>query len=127
MRLWALGYFVFIASIVILADAGLLMGAVTLIHSIPWGDKVGHLVLASGLGFFANVWLREPFVQLAGVRVQRANLALFPAVLVEEVSQRWIPGRTFDLRDLAADLIGLVIGSALAIAWCRRRAQRLPT
>lgn len=121
MRVAGIAYFATILLIVVLADIGGLLSTLTYVHAIPWGDKALHLILATGLGFFANVIPRKPFVRLGGVRVQRANLVLFPAVLAEEVSQHWIPGRTFDLRDLAANMLGLLIGSALAAGWARRQ------
>jgi VanZ family protein len=125
MRLAGIAYFGAILLIVVLADAGELLHTLTYVHSIPWGDKALHLVLATGLGFFVNVIPKEPFVVVHGQRVQRGSLFVFPAVIAEEVSQRWIPGRTFDLRDMAANLIGLTIGAGIALA--RERRQRAPT
>lgn len=114
MRILGALYLAAVLVIVLLADSGELLGTLTLVHSVWWGDKALHFLFATGLGFFVNAIPREPFVKLGALTVQRANLALFPAAIAEELSQRWIPGRTFDLRDLAANLIGLTLGSALA-------------
>jgi hypothetical protein len=111
MRFVGLAYFAAIAVIVVLADLGTIGVWIDRIHSVPLGDKALHLVLAAGLAFFANA-----------MRIPRANLVLFPAVMLEELSQRWIPDRTFDLLDMAADVIGLTLGSAIAIGWMRRQA-----
>ncbi len=68
-------------------------------------------MLATGLGFFARVLLRG----------QPVSLMIVPAVALEELSQRWIPYRMFDVGDLAADVAGVLVGTGLAIAWARRR------
>lgn len=123
MRTLAVAYLAAILLIVALADSGELLGTLTYVHSVWWGDKALHFLFATGLGFFVNAIPREPFVKLGALTVQRANLLLFPAVIAEELSQRWIPGRTFDLRDLAANLLGLTLGSALA--WRMAQRQRI--
>jgi hypothetical protein len=68
------------------------------------------------------------FLRFAVVRVQPARRALGVAVLLaalygatDELHQRFVPGRSADPFDWAADVVGAVAGAALASAFLRRR------
>ena len=82
-------------------------------------DKGVHGLLYLVLGFLAVRALlsrRAPVWQL---------LVLLVAVLIfgalDEVHQRFIPGRTADPRDWVADAVGSVVGMAAGIFGVRRR------
>ena len=72
-------------------------------------DKVGHLALYGGLSFFGVAFVsrgrRWPFV-----------MGLLVAATLEEVSQRAFPTRTFDLGDLAMNVLGISLFGAAAAA-----------
>ncbi len=80
-------------------------------------DKVGHLVLYGGLSFFGVALFgrarRWPFL-----------ICLLVAATLEEVSQRAFPTRTFDLGDLAMNLIGIAVFGAAAAATLAARGRR---
>ncbi len=82
-----------------------------------WADRHGvvrNVVAFFGLGLACAV--------LLGLRVRLfVWLAVFGTAI--EVAQIWIPGRTFDLRDIAATLAGLAL--AWLAAWSARGAARL--
>jgi hypothetical protein len=42
----------------------------------------------------------------------------------DEFHQRYVPGRTPDLKDLAADACGALVGALAHAAWRRRRSRR---
>jgi VanZ family protein len=104
MRVLAVLYVALLLAIVALADLGAIGPIVRLVHAIPCLDKVAHLVFATVLG---------GVVEAATGARGRALGIVAPVVLIEELSQRWVPGRTFDLLDLAADGAGLVLGTWL--------------
>lgn len=111
MRGAALVYGAFLLAIVALADVGVLAPLVQGIHRVPLGDKLAHLVLATGLGFFAAVLAPRPALG----RVPTSTTFVLAVASLEELSQRWVAGRTFDLVDLAADVIGIATGTVLAL------------
>ena len=89
--------------------------------AFPGADKLVHLTLYGVLGALIaralgpeRAW-RSLWQILAGV-------ALFAAA--DEWHQRFIPGRSADPRDFAADLTGAVVGYAAAIYFLRRRASQ---
>ena len=106
MRVLALLYVALLLAIVALADLGAIGPIVRLVHAVPCMDKVAHFVFATLLGAIVE----------AATRSRGRALALVtPVVLLEELSQRWVPGRTFDLLDLAADGAGLALGTWLVV------------
>lgn len=115
MRLLAAGYIALLLSLVVLADVGILGGLVRAVHAIPAMDKVAHFAFALVLG---------GLLEGASGRRGVAMLAAVPVVLAEETSQLFVPGRTFDLLDLAADGVGLAMGTALVVAVRARSTRR---
>lgn len=113
MRVVLVVYVALLLGIVGLADLGALGPVIAWVHDVPLMDKVGHAVFALLLGAIVEGTTRSR---------GRALLLVAPVVLAEELSQRWVPGRTFDLFDLAADAAGLAVGTWLA--WRFGRARR---
>ncbi len=80
-----------------LATAGRLP---TTVFRAPF-DRIGHLVAYGGLGFFGVARFgRDRFFRVVAVLIVAATL--------EELSQRAFPTRTFDLGDLAMNIVGIV-------------------
>ena len=77
-----------------------------------FADKAAHFGFYGVMGFLCALWRRE-----VGTPARRAVLEalLFVAGTgaVDEVHQNWIPGRSAELLDWAADMLGGGIG-----AWC---------
>ena len=99
---WA---WLFFAQVALVVGASLLATTghfpVTLFQRSPF-DKMGHLLVYGGLAFFA--------VAFFGQR-HRWNVIIWLLVLatLEELSQKALPRRTFDLGDLAMNIIGISI------------------
>lgn len=108
-RVLPLLYIAFILTMVVLADTGTIGFFVQWVHAVPYGDKVCHLLFAWGLGFAVDHRFGRD-VKLRSLTLRTTPFWLCPIVALEEFSQRFIPGRTFDLGDLLADGIGLTLG-----------------
>lgn len=115
MRLLATAYVALLLLLVALADVGVLGGLVRAVHAIPAMDKLAHFAFALVLG---------GLLEGASGRRGIAMLAAIPFVLAEETSQLVVPGRTFDLLDLAADGVGLAVGTVLVVMLRARRRSR---
>jgi VanZ family protein len=81
-------------------------------------DKLGHLTLYGGLSFLAVAFFGR-------ARRWPVVICLLVAATLEEVSQRAFPTRTFDLADLAMNVVGISVFGAAAASE-RWRARRLP-
>jgi VanZ family protein len=106
-------------SLVILASVLATTGhfPVTALSRAPF-DKLGHLLAYGGLSFFA--------VAFFGRRRRWWVIAcLLVAATLEELSQRAFPRRTFDLGDLAMNIVGIwAFGTASARRLRGSRRQR---
>ncbi len=122
VRALALLYAAALLSIVALADVGTLGPLVRGLHAVPMGDKVAHLVLATMLGYLAAAFPGAPRLSIGSMRIPIAVPFVVLVATLEEISQQFIPGRTYDLRDLAADFLGIAIGTALALRRARAAA-----
>jgi VanZ family protein len=78
--------------------------------SFPGADKVAHFGFYGVAGFLFVLWRRE-----VGTGAARAVVwaAIFAALLgaVDEIHQQWIPGRSMDFLDWAADFAGGTAGA----------------
>jgi VanZ family protein len=118
--------------------AALWAGAILTVSSIPnphmggnlfpGCDKVAHLIEYSILGGLLGFWVVGG--GRAGgsrPRVRRAAWLVAAAILfggLDEVHQRWIPGRTMDFWDFSADAVGCVFGFVVSKRWLLRRHER---
>ena len=91
----------------------------------PGADKGVHWILYFVLGILsARAVLADRNARVGELVAVFAAIILFAAI--DEVHQYWIPGRTVELRDWAADAIGSFCGITLALVLARRRAPRSP-
>lgn len=73
-----------------------------------YADKVLHMILIGSLAFWLNFRLPDWQLQMGRLRLPIAVVLPFALAAAEEVMQSWSPLRTFDLVDLASDLVGLL-------------------
>jgi VanZ family protein len=90
------------------------------VPALPGGmsDKTAHALLYAGLGFLVARALtggrtRHVTIWLALGTV----LAVTLYGLTDETHQLFVPHREFDLRDLAADMVGASMGTAVQWLW----------
>ena len=75
--------------------------------SWPYSDKVLHVVLMGGLSFWLNLGLRGRTLRIGWWLLPVAIAIPFAVAFAEECLQSLSPLRTFDLLDLACDLLGM--------------------
>ena len=102
-----LGFFIFILFIIYLADSADHNFAFRLIGHIPYGDKAMHALLYGTMALFLNYGLNYRSFKT----VQLGAIIVLVFATLEEITQYWIPSRTFDLVDLLADFIGVILFS----------------
>lgn len=82
----------------------------------PGADKVAHLVLFAVPSALVVILSRRWFLT--------AVVFGLHAVASELIQAQFVPGRTGDLADLAADLVGVAVGVVVGLWWIRREASR---
>ena len=134
--LYPLGFFIFISYIIFLADTADYNFAFHVVGQIPYGDKICHALLYGVMAFLLNYGLDFRRVRLlthfpVWIKIQASISFIFKGALanapylgsiivltfasLEECSQYYIPSRTFDLWDLGADFIGVVLFSMIRV------------
>jgi len=94
------------------------------ISDIPYGDKIGHFGLMGMLSLMVNLALRARGIRIWKLNYLLGSLIVAAVVLIEEVSQIFISGRTFDTGDLWFDFAGIFVFGEIARLVCRRRLKR---
>ncbi len=79
-------------------------------------DKVGHFLAYGGVMFWFCLVYRRPYTRLAYA------LALIAMGIAIEYIQRWTGYRSFEVYDMVADALGVLLGWAVALAvpWTHR-------
>ena len=108
-----LGFFIFIAFIIYLADTADHNFAFRVIGHIPYGDKLMHGLLYGVMALLLNYGLKFKSYKFLSFDVQVGAMAVLVFATIEEISQYWIASRTFDLLDLLADFVGVILFSLI--------------
>ena len=127
MKLLASLFAAFIIGVIALANTGQLGPYFGWVNKIPAGDKLGHLILMGTLCLLVNLALSCRSARLGGWSLPLGTLVISTLVLLEEFSQIFIPTRSFDLVDLAADALGISLATLAALRLHKRRSPQEPT
>jgi hypothetical protein len=106
-----LTFFGFISWIIYIADTQKHHIIFVWTKSIPYGDKVGHVMLYGMLALLLNYALRFKTIRLLGFNMQIGALAVLTFASIEELTQYYFPYRTVDIYDIYADIVGVVLFS----------------
>ncbi|PCJ22053.1 MAG: trypsin [Gammaproteobacteria bacterium] len=111
--------FAFICWVILQANAGANTVFFNIVAALPYGDKLGHIMLYGVLTLLLNIALGFKIISLAKVKVSvAASLVLFFSV-GEEITQAFIPNRNFDILDLIADGVGILLFNGLSIRYVK--------
>ena len=75
--------------------------------AFPYADKLAHFLLIGSATFLLNLSLQNRTIAWLGRKWLLGSLIVFILITLEEFSQRFIPGRSFDLLDLTANCAGI--------------------
>jgi hypothetical protein len=114
VKILTLCYIFILAAVIFIANKKSTRYLLDFIGHIPYGDKLGHFFLMGGLSFLINLLLPARTVGFGRLRILLGSLLVLSVVTIEEFSQLFIRGRTFDWTDLVADLAGIIIFGELA-------------
>lgn len=112
-------FFLFVAGIIVGSNLGLLLGITNWVNDLPFGDKWGHLVLIGMLTFLLNHALSGRQVKVGRLKILLGGTIVAVAMTLEEISQMWMPLRTFDLIDLSANYLGIALAG---LPWWNTKA-----
>ena len=90
------------------------------VRKVPFGDKIGHFLLMGMFSFLLNFSFNAKTVRLWLFKYLLGSLIVFGLVTLEEFSQIFVRGRTFDFTDLIFDYAGIFIFGEIARLICRK-------
>lgn len=91
------------------------------VGTIPYGDKVGHFLLMGVFSFLLNLVLNAKTTRFWKIEILFGSLIVLIVVTIEEISQIFVSGRTFDWSDLVFDYLGIFLFGRLAQGLCRKK------
>jgi VanZ family protein len=86
-------------------------------------DKAAHIIEFTVLGFFLSLGAFNAFSFPAGVKAVLVFFTGLPLGLLDELHQRFVPGRTSALDDAAADAAGIIAGILIYLVLAKRRKR----
>ncbi|MBA3600789.1 MAG: VanZ family protein [Acidobacteria bacterium] len=114
IKILAVIYIFILAGIIVLADVRQTQFLFSFIRSLPFGDKIGHFFLMGIFSLLVNLALSAKTVQLWKFKYLLGSLIVSAIVTLEEFSQIFVRGRTFDAGDLIVDFAGIVFFGEIA-------------
>jgi polysaccharide biosynthesis protein VpsQ len=121
MKILLVVYIFILAVIIFLASQKGTRYMLNFVGNIPYGDKLGHFLLMGGFSFLLNLVLNARSFRLWKFNYLLGSLIVSVVVTIEEISQKFVAGRTFDWGDLVFDFLGIFIFGELARFICRRK------
>ena len=119
-----MGVFVVTVVSTVMADLGWYNPLERLANKLPWGDKVGHFLLAGGLAFSLNLILRARKLMNAWFAVYWSDVIIGTLAVLEEASQNFFPARSVSLSDLTAGLLGIILMNRIAALLIQRHSVK---
>jgi VanZ family protein len=116
-------YIFILAFIIFLADRRGTRYMLNFVGNIPYGDKLGHFCLMGGFAFLLNLVLNARTFKLWKFRYLLGSLIVLIVVTLEEISQIFVSGRSFDWSDLVFDYLGIFLLGELARFILKRKAN----
>jgi polysaccharide biosynthesis protein VpsQ len=90
---------------------------------IPFYDTIGHFVLVGLAAFFGHLALNKRRINCLNFSLPLAPSLVVICSGIDELLQRLSPNRSFDLTDLAANLIGILFFYWLAERWNLKKSS----
>jgi polysaccharide biosynthesis protein VpsQ len=121
MKILLVVYVLILAAIIFLADRRGTRYLLNFVGNIPYGDKLGHFLLMGGFSFLLNLVLDAKTFRLWKFRYLLGSVIVLVIVTLEEISQMFVAGRSFDWGDLVVDFLGIFLLGELARFICGRK------
>lgn len=78
-------------------------------NGIPFFDKIAHFLLSGLLSFLVNLVAKAKTAKLWKIRYLLGSIIVLTVVTLEELSQLFLVGRTFDSGDILSSFLGIFI------------------
>lgn len=100
----------FVLSLVLLTIPGSDLPEVGFFSSIPYFDKWVHIGMFAIFTYLLGAAIYKSFQQDRKLLLWAAVAGVVYGIAMEFVQKYWIPNRSFDFGDIAADTVGCLLG-----------------
>lgn len=114
-------FFAFILFIIYSADTKTPNIFISFTRTIPLGDKLGHFFLFGVLTLLLNFAFKLKKITIAKLKIYTGASLVSIFVILEELSQGFLPSRTLSFGDLTADFVGISLFSLLTYLIARKQ------
>jgi VanZ family protein len=113
--------FSFISWIVVQANKGSSNIFFDIVARLPWGDKIGHMLLFGMLSGLTIIAFHCRQLRINDYKIPIGAIVVLVFALIEEFSQIFFIQRAFELMDVGADILGIAISVVIFKAkLCKR-------
>jgi hypothetical protein len=125
LRILTAAYLIFLGGAAFIFAKSEYRQLLNFMSAIPYWDKYFHFFATGTLSFFLNTVLGCRVLQIGKVGLPWGTMAVALMSVLEEWSQSFIPGRVFDIWDIAAAVSGTVVFGWLAL-YFHKHPLRVP-
>lgn len=113
-RRWVLAFWLYFGILMSISLSAYLKVIPTELSQFPHYDTVLHFLLLGIAAYLSHLALNKRKIQIVNISLPLAPFIVFFFCIVDEIIQLFVPYRSADLGDLAADLCGILLFTWLA-------------
>lgn len=111
---WVFAFWVYLGILLSISISAYLRIIPVEIAQFPYYDTILHFLLLGIAAFLSHQALRKRKFDILNMPVPLAPLIVFIVCIIDEIIQSFVPYRSADITDLAADILGIIIFTWLA-------------
>jgi VanZ family protein len=111
---WVFAFWVYLGILLSISLSAYFRIIPTEIARFPHYDTILHFLLLGIAAYLSHQALRKRKLQLFNIPIPLAPLIVFGFCIIDEIIQHFVPYRSADLTDLAADIFGIIVFTWLA-------------
>jgi polysaccharide biosynthesis protein VpsQ len=113
-RFWVIAFWFYLGILLTISISAYLRVIPTEIAQFPHYDTVLHFLLLGIAAYLSHLALNKRQILFFKIPLPLAPLIVFLFCIIDEIIQKFVPYRSADWVDLAADLCGIIIFTFLA-------------
>lgn len=113
-RFWIIAFWFYLGILLTISMSAYLRVIPIEISQFPYYDTVLHFLLLGIAAYLSHLALNKRQIHFLNIPLPLAPLIVFLFCIIDEIIQKFVPYRSADWVDLAADLCGIVVFTFLA-------------
>jgi polysaccharide biosynthesis protein VpsQ len=111
---WVFAFWIYLGILFFVCLSAYLQFIPTKIPRFPHYDTTLHFILPGIAAYLSYQAFKKRKIQIINISLPLAPLIVFFFCILDEAIQSFLPHRTADLKDLAADMMGIIVFTWLA-------------